>query len=220
VSLAGKKVWARTYKAPVAKLPVPLPVDEVPSLVQCLRNGDSIAKTRLVEGHMGLASQIVGRYIARFDLNNQELIDDLWAEAMYAVTLAVELAKTNLKDDNITPYIVTTVHDKVSDCLARDRLIPVPPRTYRRHGGKVQPPRVVSGESSLKSLSHSLSKIIADDLLEQALRTNVEREIVRMRLKGMTDSRIGKVLGMGVMQIGRVRAAIERRYNAIVKGIQ
>lgn len=241
MSLAGQRSRSRPYSWPYrGELPQPLPKDDLSYYVNCLRKGDVTARTLLIEGHLRLAASIVGRYVGRFDINSTETVEELFSEAMYAVAKAVDAAKTNLVDDNITPYIVRTIHQHVSDCLARDRLIGVPPRTFSRHNGQVTPPTVehatsaglgdTGGDEYAVSFGGNLAANIdtwlvdntlpetqpmIDDLINSFAITSTEREIVRLRLKGLSDPKISKILRISTAQLGRIRKEMEKRYESL-----
>ena len=101
------------------KLPKQIEEGELEALVTRLKNGDQSAAVKIINGHIRLAIGIATRYSL---LDS----DDIVSAAMYGVCQAVQWAPQRLKDLNITPYIVATVHRFISDSHAEDDVVHFP----------------------------------------------------------------------------------------------
>ena len=88
-----------------ADLKNPLPEPELWNLVSKLRSGDWSVAELIVESHLKLTTSIASEYAVYFP----RLEDDLVAESWLLVVEAVNSAANKLYDDNITPYINSTV---------------------------------------------------------------------------------------------------------------
>lgn len=109
--------------------------------VASLREGDLTYRDAIIKGHLRLA-RAIGKHYGKGIRD-----DDCIGEAFLALTQAVEWSgphvdedgnkkPSRLIDNNITPYICTTVRSFLSDFVAVDRVCGMPGRTFRDKAAK------------------------------------------------------------------------------------
>ena len=113
--LGKRKVVAKGFSSGYDHLPEKLTASELTDFVKRLKEGDTSATEPIILGHLGLTIQIVGRYVSYFPLKS----DDLMSVASLALTEAVHKF-AGLQHDNITGYIVGTIHGRISDYLKEE----------------------------------------------------------------------------------------------------
>lgn len=141
----------RSFSSPIqgdydyANSPRKLDDEALSSLVQKLRDGDDSVKHSIIEGHMRLAMSIVAEFATPFRA------DDLVGEALLGLTQAVEWSgphtidgvdhPSRLHDNNITPYIASTIRRFLRDFISTDRSVFMPGRTFRAKAaaGEINP---------------------------------------------------------------------------------
>lgn len=189
-----------------------IPESELKVLVQRLRQGDNTVKSSIIEGHLGLAAQIVGRNVTVAE--NRRDTDDWVSEAFLAVCAAVDRAAENLVDDNITPYIIASIHSMLARFIAENRLIYVPYSTFRLYQGTLQP---VMTESFVDYEIKTKNILEIQEIFDLACHTSTERKILDMRKRGYTDQEIGQAIGVHRMLIMRMRQTIEQRVRTLME---
>jgi len=215
--LSRMRIKARSYKHWMSRLlPEPISPTELENLVIRLRQGDLSVANTIIQGHLRIASQIVGRYLTRSGLLRKS--NDLVSESFLAVAEAVSMAKENMYDNNITPYIIATVHSYLDRFLCNDHCVRVPDSTFRKYKGKRRPPS--RSEDSTEQIAEAgfLNSVILRDMIDKACTGTVDREIVRLRLKGLSDREVGAILCYSPQRIAQLRTAIEKRFLEIEKG--
>lgn len=108
---------------------VDLPEEQVCKLTQQFKETrDSSVRESLIQAHMRLA-RIWG---ARLSKGRSNKASDIRSVAMLGMIQAIEWAPERLSDDNITPYIVSTIKSFVHRYLREDHLIRIPPMTFAK----------------------------------------------------------------------------------------
>lgn len=111
------------------KLPPRLKDEEITNLTILLRaTGCRKSKEELIKSHMYLAASMAGRYIKMHPRRE----DDLISAALLGLTQAVTWAPARMHDNNITPYIRTTVQRFIRDYLQTDALVAIERREFKR----------------------------------------------------------------------------------------
>lgn len=154
-------------------------------LVQRLRDGDLSVKTEIINGHMRLAMSIVAEFAT------PHRADDLVGEALLGLTQAVvwsgphadpgnpdTILPSRLHDNNITPYIATTIRRYIRDFISTDRAVFMPGRTFRKKvaDGEIDP----NGDNSNPVLIAvvSIRLLVLEDDPRATFADNVEARTV------------------------------------------
>lgn len=91
------------------RLPPAMQESDKDHLLAGLRQGNQESRNKIIEGHMRLAADIVGRYhTVSPNANTEEML----SAAFMGVVHATDLAR-NLPHDNLTAYITTHIHNYV-----------------------------------------------------------------------------------------------------------
>lgn len=202
--LSHRRVQGRGFEHPLGDVELPGILDAVTldTLVNRLRTGDLSVANEIIKGHMRLALSVVSRYYARYNCGRQ--LEDIVSVALLAVVESVRRATSNLQDNNITPYIVSAIHSRVSNYLTEDCVI------HQPHGAEGKRPVVVEELPDVATVE--TSEIILWDLLSQACCNSVDREIVRLRSKGFGDKEVADAVGLSRPCVTKMRHAIETRF--------
>lgn len=99
------------------------------SWVAAYRSGASTYRKLIISAHLHLTASIAVNMAKRY--SRLHIVDELVAEANLHLVQAVEDAPTALHDNNITPYITSTVRHRLHDFISRDRSVFMPGRTFR-----------------------------------------------------------------------------------------
>ena len=89
---------------------------------------DQAIRDQLIESHVRLALNMAGKFMH----GQIRRKDDLISAALLGLTQAVTWAPVRLKDNNITPYIVTTVVRFLKDFIQKDSLVPIERRAFKK----------------------------------------------------------------------------------------
>lgn len=165
-------------------------------LLRGLRQGNRESRILIIEGHMRLASDIVGRY--RTVLPNVNT-DELLSCAFEAVVTAVDRA-VDLRHDNITAYITSYIHNYV-----------------QRYG--IDPYSSPHGRLKHEyTIPDSRSHEIAEEI-EAVTRDDTDAVIIEMLGRGNTQEEIAKHLQISqpavAKRIRRLRERLLERQNVV-----
>lgn len=208
--------------------------------VQTLRDGSLIHYQDIIKAHLRIIMSIVSEFASRYP--NKHL--DLVGEASLGLTQAVALCgppEFRLHDNNITPYITTSVRGALKDFVARDRVVYMPPRTFHKKAaaGEIKAEgnnpilaniRIVladvpyvkddalSAVDSKYSFVYPVAKqeepsIEFNEAVELAIQTETERKVIDLRAQGHTYKDIATILGCHTSRVGQIMQPIEERFN-------
>lgn len=206
-------------------------------------NGDEATRKLLIESHIMLAIGMAGNYARRLsrhrNLDVAERTDELASVALTALTQAVtwsgpHLSKTGefetsrLRDNNITPYIKTTVRSWLLRAIDRDPATGMPGRTRRAKAAKgveVTTQHVISidemndearaGMYTIPLARREEPTLEFEEALDLAILTDRERRVIDLRREGHTYASIADLLGLSVSLIGKIVAPVEERFLKI-----
>ena len=85
-------------------------------------------RDRLIESHVRLALNMAGKYMH----GQRRRQDDLIGAALQGLTQAVTWAPERMTNNNITPYIVSTVKRFLTDFLQKDSIITIERRAFKK----------------------------------------------------------------------------------------
>lgn len=179
-------------------------------------------KDELILGHIALGCQIVGTYLEA--LRGRQHLDLLTSEMAFAVTTAVNDFPTRCEHDNITGYIVECIHSKISKSLEDLPAVRVPGATQRKRKerGKDYLPAIglVDANNSIiqKGIykeDTNLQQPEVDELMLKISINEQEREVLRLRLEGLSDMDVGTQLGLHRTTVHAIRKGIQSRYKEL-----
>jgi RNA polymerase sigma factor (sigma-70 family) len=168
-------------------------------LRNCEENASDPIEEEIIYGHIRLTVDIAGRYIAFFPNEN----DDILSSAFLGLVHAVKVAKTRLQDNNITPFIVSLIHNA---CSAHIRKI-------YRHGRKIKKlgQRIITEEY----IDNEVRCSEAIEAIEKITKTTDEKLIVKYCLEGLSSDEISLRIGLSRSQVNRIRQNLHERYSQI-----
>jgi len=221
--LGGMRMEVTAYDSRIdtTNFPEGLKEEEKLELLKKIRADDNDAKIKMIECHIKLTLSIVSRYVPQAPWK----IWDLVGSALYGLTKAVNwVAEGRMGEhDNITGYIVDTVHRYISEFLETDHLVRIPRRSIPSLGVDdldeikfVYDPNVelVPGELVNEKVQY------IHEILEMISASPVEMVVIRMRSQGYVDEEIAAQLGYktkkSIMDIrDRLYARFKELYNKI-----
>lgn len=198
----------------------PLTEAEIPGLVIRLRNQDPEAIEKATLGLTRLGLQIVGRYLAV--MRSDSLADDLVGAALEGIVDAVHRVSTSeamTDHDNLRGFVVSTIHRYISEQIEKHSMVHVPGRTMRRKrkaGADVlEPSRIDFDDPRVIRYRADYSRereFEITDLLERAIESDEEREILRLRQEGFGDQEIAEQMGLSKTTVFVIRRGLETRF--------
>lgn len=216
--LSGVKARGRAIQHPFYKLELPdaIAEEEKPELILEIRAGNVAAAHYVILSHVRMMLSIVGRYMACLD--NQSKSDDLVSAAVEGLCHAVgKIKEDGLPHDNLTGYLVETMHTYISTAIERFPTVRVPGRSKRRHQ-KFLPTPVTSEltdaviEQHFDRRINSSSQMEADEMVEKIVQSPRERAIIEYRIEGYKDAEIAKLIGLGTTTVFVIRNTLQERF--------
>lgn len=202
--LGNRKAKTKGYEHYLGSQNLPVPEKDISQIVQDYRDGNSHLRDFLVNNHMRLAMDIVGRYHGK----GYQDVDELVSVAMLAVVDAVDKAAERLHDNNITGYVVSNIHYAIYQHLAEDSTIRVPKRSQERgHSVKVSSLEQEPPQSDLRN------RLIYDEMKERMCKTRSDREVLDLTEKGYNDVEIAKLLQVPRLTIYKIKMKMKGRLD-------
>jgi RNA polymerase sigma factor (sigma-70 family) len=233
---ARRQIMRRSFDSYLAttmaytECPEKIEEDRLLDLVLRLQAGDFSVSHSIIQGHMRLAMAIVADYA------NPRQSDDLVGEAMLRLTQAVEWCggpKTRLHDQNITPYLASTMRSAVRNFKSRDRIFGMKARTLRNKKAKGEiDEKDFARKATLYTIGEEFSDILPitpiarrtepdialKEILQLAIRTDGERRVITLRAQGYSHTEIAPIMHLSIRRIGQLNADVEERFNALNVG--
>lgn len=191
------------------------------SLVEKLKAGDVQVIEKIVLSHVQIAQQLAVNWAKRVHAP----IDEIEAEALYLLTVAVTAAITGLQDNNIGPYINTYINRGLLNFCYRTRRISASYDKLKKNkiahvplfisfnaesvfkDFEVEDPIMIDRKGISNNNMLDMLQILTDVLVDDR-----ERAIVRLRMSGDVDREIAIKLGVSDERIRQIRADIETRF--------
>ena len=188
------------------RLPPRLTDEELEIRVKKLRAGDRSQIPIIIESHMHLACYIAGTYM----WNKRAHREDLVSAAMEGVAQAVNWHE-RLKDNQITPYIDSTVRRYLSQYIENQDLIRVPRRSWHtaktvRQGFVNQYiPATEDDEEILDTMEprteNPFAEIEYNELCESYYFTDQELEVIQYLTEGYGQVEISEMIGQAAWYV-------------------
>lgn len=219
--LSNRRVEGIEYRHPLFQenLP-PLNEEQIPTLLVRLRAGEAGAFNEACSGHVRLAMQIVGRYLAVLG-RNDKWADELVSAAMEGLVDAVEkVVAGQMEHDNLTGYIVAYIHRYISQVLERRPIVRVPRQTnFDRKAAGLEPLRMQRvGLTDVPTEDIGHLDIEIKELLEKAVQNDQDRQVLELRQAGKTDTEIADELDLSRTTVFVIRKGIETRFMELYNG--
>lgn len=210
------------------KIDVGIRFDEVEIDIKKVKAGDADECEKAIKAHVGLALSIVGRYAPQAP----HKVDDLVGASLLGVVKAVNwFSKPEKKEhDNLTGYIVVTVHRHIQDFLETDHIVRIPRSTLRKELKDIPEeerdayyetlrPEVIYAHAEWMFPARRNNKllIIYNEIIREIIESETERYIIEKRGEGLRDWEIAKKLGLTKMRVGQIRHDLYERFRRILR---
>lgn len=221
--LAGVARKGRSISSPLSKtmtLPEQVEPERLEALTIKLRSGQANVDeiNEIARGHIRLAFNVASRYAAAFP----NLADDLVSCALFGVAFVIKHAAERMHDNNITPYIVTTMHHFCSEFVNKSKLLGVPHQTRHRYEARGQEAPKVGKVSYLDDSKNGFYSAVARDYsranelreqINRCARNEIDRQILELREAGHTDEEIANIVDCTPQYIQKLRSELKRRFQ-------
>lgn len=224
--LGNRKVIGKSFRSGYDKVPAKESDTELLRLVQRLRSGDKTVCERIILGHLGLSIQIVGRYVAYFPTR----ADDLMSVATLALTEAVNKFDVAAKNNNITGYIVGTIHGRISDYLKEhDHTVKISSharKIAKERAKKNNVEAVYTKSINFEDLEKSkqvrflakMSYTVNDELeyqeiIDKCCFTRFEYMVYTKMMEGMSEADIAKEMRVSKQRVWIVKKDLIKKIN-------
>ena len=219
--LFRKKIKGLSLRNPLGdstEIPEGMQSFEVESLVPSLKNGDLEAINTLILGHLRLAINIASQYAKQAPNKSSDLV----SEAVLSLSDACHKAsRGELKDDNLTAFVVSRIHSNLVNFLRKDLTLRVPHSTlysHRRSGKNtavLQRVPLIEGTARSQNRKASLEFL---EILELSTSTDFERQVVALRIQSHNDREIAEMLNTNISRVSKARALVESRFDRLTRG--
>jgi hypothetical protein len=205
-----------------ARLPSPVPEEEKEKLICKIRAGDREAAHLAILSHIYLSLNLVKNY--KRSLGSRIRWDELLSAALEGLCHGVnKIKEEGLPHNNLTGYLIETMHRFISDHLEKFPMVRIPGRTkrYRRQIGKElrQPETRELTESIVEShfcdTRKKVSALEIEEILGKIIQSPTEKSIIDLRMLGYKDAEIAFQLGLSKTSIFLMRRELERRFVTI-----
>lgn len=212
-----KKMRGVPIHHPFGELDLPEKLDEarLQELCEKIKTGSLSAKEldELVRGHMRLAMQIASTYAARA----YHKADVFVSEAMFGIMYAIHKAPGKLKDNGLTPYIVSCVHRFCFQALTNDQVVRVPLSTrWDRKQSNLETfiPKIQWLDPSIpKSSLQSLAEL--KDMVDSCVKNQFEQVVITLRSLGYNDAEIAEQLKCSVTSVRQSKLNVKERFEKL-----
>lgn len=220
--LAGRKVKNVSFESGLEKAPIAIYGEEKERYVYNLRKGiiTEEQRERLIEGHVGLALSIVGRYVDKQRSRAQDLV----GVALLAICQAVNNFPSVAINNQITPYIVATIHSHVARYSMEDQIVKVPKDIVTKKAAEYRATGI-KNFSEYKEFDPKLyGEVIlpngkGDDLREVLAKiqlTSGEKLLIQAKLIGYTEAEIAKHLHISRSKINQRVKLLKQKIYAVL----
>lgn len=163
--------------------PPPLTDKEIQELLPKLIAGDKEAKERIITGYMRLAASIANKYGDDHEM--------MYSAAWCGVCTVIDrVIKKGFKEPfNLTGLVIYYIHRFCKEELPKNKnyeIFDVP--------GK----------------NDDLPELL--DLIDSLIKDDIERKIINLRIEGLVDTEIAKMLNLPFSTVNRKRKALEQRF--------
>ncbi len=207
--LIGKGYNPRSIHFYRKDLPPEIAPERLTELVPRLKESDASVYEEVINGHLRLAIYVAGLY-ANFGAKKS---NDLVGESFLALVKSCHDAKEKLKDDNFTRYAAYKMHAACGRFIMSDRLVRVP-ITIRYRLGLKDRKILIDRELPNKFTLSPLNRMILDESLAEAVKTDEEAKIFQLRMQGYKHEEIAALTGISRSEVTKALLRIKKRFNS------
>jgi DNA-directed RNA polymerase specialized sigma24 family protein len=199
-------------------------------------------RNKIVEGHMSMGLNIAARFAFKYKYYAEDIIAEMFLCLVKGVNRFCITAIS--EDNNITPYLTTRIHSRLSRIIEEKGMIHMPGRTFRHYvtigsdkADKIpsqiylaqgttatvevdeyEGPTNIRGQYILPETvdDHVSSEIM--EILEKLTRDFIAKKIIKLRIEGYTYKEIEPIVGKSQASISIIIRDIEEKFDKIYKG--
>lgn len=194
---------------------LPQRIDEkvLEQMVQALREGDSDQIQPIINGHIRLAVSLAARYAKREP-------ESMVSAALFGLCQAVNWAPERLHDNNITPYIISTIRRYLYDNIKAFEVVHYPKgkeAAIVEYCSDVNTDYIYEGDDEV---SGEITKVVYDDpyLVDEVIGNlnlrKEEEQALRLKMEGMNHREIGERIGTSTRLVSYMFEKIALRATA------
>ena len=168
-------------------------------------------------GYMRLGMEIAGRYVCM--LNRPDKVENLVSAACLAIVEGVDkIIKGEMTHDNLGGYLVERIHFGISRELENERMFGPAGQTRRARRKKGIESENIQQEALTDELATTNSEIgifEINEALDSLNLSDLERQIIELRVQGFRDDYIGQVVGLSQPSVWMIRRDIKTRFRGV-----
>lgn len=208
MTLIKRKIKAGSFQRTGICDYYPQKIENIQEILERVREGNREARDTLILGHLRLATSIVNRYLSYLNSNHSVMADDLDGAAIEGIVDAVDrIEKGKMQHDNVTGYIVYSIHNSINRCLKKSIPIHVP----RNH--KIPCFLSLDENHHVKEGWHEFHDLVeVKDELDNLIQNEIERKLIDLKIMGHSDTEVAAILGLNRTKLIRMKQSLRERY--------
>jgi len=217
--LRGKKVNSMGFGHYLRgqNLPEKLERPEADVLFDLRNHPTQAVRDEVALGYTRLGMQIAGRYVCA--LNRPDKADALVSAACLAIIEGVDkIIKGEMSHDNLGGYLVERIHFGISAELENEKMFGPASRTRRSRRQRGVDSEIIQQEALSDELATTNSEIgifEINEALESLGLSDLERQIIELRVQGFRDDYIGQVVGLSQPSVWMIRRDLQTRFRGV-----
>lgn len=217
--LRGKKVASMGYSHWLRgqNLPEKLARPEAAVLADLRNHPTQEVCDEATLGYMRLGMEIAGRYASV--LNRPDKIENLVSAACCSIVETVDkIVKGKMPHDNLGGYIVENIHFDISRELESEQMFGPAGQTKRARRQKGIESEHIQQEAltdELATMNSEIGIFEINEALESLGLTDLERQIIELRVQGFRDDYIGRVVGLSQPSVWMIRRDLKTRFRGV-----
>jgi DNA-directed RNA polymerase specialized sigma24 family protein len=208
--LARKNIKARSFNPNLNfELPEPLKPEILKIKLDALRKGDMEAGREIFNTHLRLGMQIVGKYLATVKEAEQHL-EDLVSVVLETFQECIVGIATEGRcpHDNVTGYLVKTLHGKIEQYLLHAKIVYVPLCAIRDG----QPTKSQSHlKNNLEAKQSDYGELL--EIITNCAETERQHLILKLKMKGLNLREIADILQVSISLVHLELTTIRKNYE-------
>ena len=148
--------------------------------------------------------------------------DELVAEALFGLARGLDHAPQKLVNDNLIAYLAKWIHKYcVMVAGSRKGLVGPSSDTIRKHlkeGKSIHVPEIVYDVTEVTAKDDCADKLL--ECIISSAETDFEKQLVQLKLEGMSDIDVARTLGCNPMWVCRVKRKLYERYLQLKEKIE